>query len=128
MKTSIQGGKSLGKVIKLDVNQVGLSLCDQAKMVMVQRFEEFHLGLLPLEVAEEVFHLAFVSGNFKLKQLECYLKYFPVRDLSLCANYPGHEAFLPCVTDEWLEVISKFSSIQSLSIFFVFLCVFCPLQ
>ena len=121
LKTTIQGGKSLGKSLIIDMSRSALSLCDQTQLAMVKKFTEFNLSLLPMEVADSVFHLAFVSGEFKLNHLKHYLSIFPIRELNLCANSINHEEFLPSVTDEWLQVISKCSTIQSLSIFF---CVY----
>ncbi len=82
---------------------------------MVKNLEIYNLCVLPFEVAEGVFNLAFRSGYFKLEHLKHFLETFSVQELNLCATDAGHEMFLPTVTDEWLEVISGCKSIKSLS-------------
>ena len=105
--------------IKVEIrsgNGEPLSLTEQTQLQIVKHINASTIASLPQDIIEQLICLSFKQGSFTEKQLELFLNSPNIQDLQLKTSIPSQEKFLPTITDSWMQLISKFPHIQSISI------------
>ena len=103
--------------LKIDQNGASLGLADQTQLTIVKQLDSYNLSSLPIEMLESLLTLSHSSNYLNVKIMRRFLEFsLNITDIDLSIMLPSQELGVVVIDDEWLEILSKCSTLQSLSI------------